>query len=264
MIIAADNLTSSRPSVRRAIESRDAEFISDLCRRIAEAGADWLDINPGFIAPSKRAEVWRFLIQTTEAACGLKLILDPPEADTLAVALGFCTREPVLNMATAVDEKLDPIVALAAYHGLEMIAATIDKAIPITAEERLALAAHIINKAQAGGVNPDKILIDPMIMPLALQDGEVHAAAVLEVLRALPYISSPPPKGFIALSNLTTGSAGADVRFAGPPFLASAFGAGLSAVMLDALDPALMNLVRLIKVFSGNRVFAAAEYGLPG
>ena len=264
MIIAADNLTSSRPSVRRAIEDRDAGFIGGLCRRIAAAGADWLDINPGCIAPAKRADVWRFLIQTAEEACGLKLILDPPEAETLAMALEFCTRPPVLNMATALDEKLDPIVELAARHGLEMIAAAIDKAVPITAEERLALAAHIIAKAQAGGVSPDKVLIDPMIMPLALQDGEVHAAAVLEVLRALPYVSSPPPGGFIALSNLTTGSAGADVRFAGPPFLAAAFGAGLSAVMLDVLDPELMNLVRLIKVFSGNRVFATAEYGTPG
>lgn len=264
MIVAADNLTSSRPSVRRAMEAHDEEFITALCRRLADAGADWLDINPGFIAPAKRAEVWRFLIETAEAACGLKLILDPPEADTLKIALEFCTREPVLNMATAVDEKLDPIVDLAAHHGLQMIAATIDKAVPITAAERLTLAAHIIGKAQAAGVDPAKVIIDPMVMPLALQDGEQHAAAVLEVLRSLPYVSSPPPTGLIALSNLTTGSAGADVRFAGPPFLASAFGAGLGAVMLDALDPALMNLVRLIKVFSGNRVFAAAEYGLPG
>lgn len=259
MIIAADNLTTSRPSVRRAVENRDEAFIAALCQKAAAAGAHWLDVNPGYLAPAKRAEVWRFLIETAEKACSLRLILDPPEPETLAVALAFCSRPPVLNMATAQAERLDPVVALAAAHDLPMIAATIDRAVPLGADERLALAAHILGRAQAGGVDPQKLYLDPMVMPLALQDGQTHAKAVLETLRALPYLAAPAPRGFIALSNLTTKSAGADTRFAGGPFLAAAFGAGLHAVMLDALDPALMAMARLCQVFDGQRVFAAAE-----
>ena len=260
MIVAADNLTTSRPSVRRAVDARDEAFISGLCRDLERAGATWIDLNPGFLPASRREETWSWLVKTVEAASAAQLILDAAEPATLELALGFCTRPPVLNMATAEPGRLGPVLDIAATHGLEVIAATMTATVPLGAEDRLALAALIVQEAQARGIVGERLIIDPMAMPLALPGGEAHAAAVLATLRALPQVFGPPPRRLIALSNLVTASAGSRTDFAAGPFLAAAFGAGLEVVMLDALNPGIMRLARLLNVFEGQGIFAPVEF----
>lgn len=260
MIIAADNLSAGRPSVRRAMQERDAEAIGRLCQRAVAAGALWLDVNPGYLPPVQRAEVWRFLLETAEAACDLKLMLDAPQAESLALALKFCSRPPVLNMATAQEGRLIPVLELAAAHGLELVAATMTQVVPTSSEERLSLAALIVQEAARRGIEASRLYLDPMVLPLALQGGEAQAAAVLATLRALPFLFDPAPRTLLAISNLTTATAASRAEFAGPPFLAAAFGAGLEVAMLDVGQPALLSTARLCQVLAGQRLFAPAEH----
>ncbi|MCF8041706.1 MAG: dihydropteroate synthase [Desulfarculaceae bacterium] len=260
MIVAADNLTTSRPSVRRAVEARDEAFVQSLCQSLEQAGAAWIDLNPGYLPLSRREGTWAWLVKAAEASCSAKLILDAADPASLEMALGFCTRPPVLNMATAEESRLGPVLDIAAHHGLEVIAATMTATVPPSAEERLALAASIVQEADARGITGGRLIIDPMAMPLALPGGEAHAQAVLSTLRALPQVFDPPPRRLIALSNLVTASAGARSEFAAAPYLSAAFGAGLEVVMMDALNPELMRLVRLLNVFEGQDIFAPGEF----
>lgn len=260
MIVAADNLTAARPSVRRLIDGADAAGLAALCRAMESAGARWLDLNPGYLPPARREAVWRLLIETAEAACDLTLVLDAPEPASLALAAGMCTRPAVLNMATAAPERLGPVLDIAAGTGMAVIAATMTALVPVSAEERLSLAALIVEEASRRGIAGERLILDPMVMPLALPDGEAHARGVIDFLRALPGLFEPRPLTLAALSNLTTDTAGARARFAAAPFLAAAWGAGLDVALADALDPAVMQTARLCRVFAGERVFAPAEY----
>ncbi|KIX12395.1 dihydropteroate synthase [Dethiosulfatarculus sandiegensis] len=260
MLIAADNLTASRPSVARAIQKRDAEFLARLCRQVEEAGAHWLDLNPGYVAASQKREVWKFLIKTAEKACGLKLMLDAPRAEDLETGLLFCKRPPILNMATAEESRLDPLLELAQKNGLTLVASTMTGQVPQDAEGRLALAALIAERARQKGITGQRLVLDPMVMPLGLPQGEAHAAGVLGFLRSLDSVIEPRPLTMIALSNLTTKTAGVKTDFAAPSFLAAAAGAGLDVVMMDALDRELVRVVRLCKVFKGQVVFAQGEF----
>jgi cobalamin-dependent methionine synthase I len=261
MLVAADNLSAARPSVRRALEQRDAEFVARLCQRAEAAGAAWLDLNPGYLPPARRRETWAWLVGTAEAACDLTLMLDAAEPESLELALGFTTRPAVLNMATAEPGRLEAVLELAAAHpGTTVVAATMTATVPAGADERLGLASLILQEAARRGVEAGRLVLDPMVMPLALAGGEAHAAAVLEFLRAAPQLFDPAPKTLIAVSNLVTASAGQQARFAAGPFLAAAFGAGLDVAMADALDAELMGVVRLCRVFAGRRVFAPAEH----
>lgn len=264
MIIVADNISAGRPSVRRIIAQRDGQALDALCRRLAGSGADWLDLNPGFLPKNQRAEVWRWLVTTAEAACVLPLVLDTPRPDELALALGFCTRPPVLNMATAEDGRLAPVLDLAAAHDLSLVAAAMTATTPADAEERLALTALIVAEASRRGIDGPRLWIDPMVLPLALPGGEAQAAAVLASLRAIPFLFEPAPRTLLAVSNLTTATAAARAGFVGPAFLAAAFGAGLGAAMVDVTDPALMKTVALCRVMAGERIFAPAEFGGEG
>ena len=260
MIIAADNITTTRPSVRRMLDERDAEELSALCSRLERAGADWLDLNPGFVPRAQRDEVWRFLVQTAEDACGLKLILDAPDAATLELALKHCTRAPVLNMATAQPESYGPIFDLAAANQLEVSAACISGVVPFSSDERLSLAALLVSEAASRGIVGQQLILDPMVMPLGLDQGEQHAKAVLDTLRAIPAVFEPKPRSMIALSNLTTKTAGVDTSFAATPFLCAAFGAGLDLVMLDILNDELRQSLDLLQVFSGDVIFASNDF----
>jgi len=263
MLVAADNLSAARPSLRRALAGRDRQAIAGLCRRLEAAGASWLDLNPGYLPPARRAETWRWLVETAERACSLKLMLDAPEPETLALALSFCSRPPVLNMATAQEGRLRPVLELAAAHDLEVVAATIDHTVPPTAEERLGLAGLIVAEADRLGLERSRLILDPMVMPLALPGGEAHAWAVISFLRAVPLVFDPPPRTLLAISNLVTRSAGRHSRFAAAPFLAAAWGAGLDIALMDALDPELMQTAALCRVFAGRRVFAPGEFHTP-
>lgn len=260
MIKAADNFSAARPSVATALEQRDAEALSALCGRCQEAGAHWLDINPGFVPASRRSEMWRFAVETAEAACGLPLMLDAPDVDTLSLGLSFCSRPPILNMATAQPERLKPVLELAAMYGLDVIAACMTATVPVSAEERLGLAALIVEEAARQGIMGPRLILDPMVMPLALADGEAHAKAVIQFLRTAPHVFDPAPRTLIALSNLATNTAGAKASFAAGPFLAAAWGAGLDIAMLDVLDRDLAQVAGLCRVFGGERVFAPGEY----
>ncbi|MCF8031733.1 MAG: dihydropteroate synthase [Desulfarculaceae bacterium] len=260
MIIAADNLTTSRPSVRRALEQRDQEFVADLCASLHADGAAWIDLNPGYVPAARRAETWQWLIATAEAASPAKLIIDAADPASLETALGFCTRGPVLNMATAEPSRLGPVLDIAAHHHAPVIAACMTATVPLELEERLALAALIVEQARRRGIEGPRLILDPMVMPLALPGGEAHAAAVLATLRAIPQVFDPPPRRLIALSNLVTSTAGAKAGFAAAPYLAAAAGAGLEVAMLDAADPELMATARLLKIFAGRGVFAPGDF----
>lgn len=260
MIVAADNLTASRPSIHRALEKRDQAWLAGVCRRAEAAGARWLDLNPGYLPRGRRRGTWDFLIRTAEAACGLKLMLDSPAPADLALAVEMCSRPPVLNMATAEPARLRPVLEVAAHHGVEVVAALMDSQVPPDAEGRLSLAALIVAEAEALGIAGRRLIIDPMVMPLALPGGERHARAVIEVLRVLPALFAEPPRRLIALSNLFTRTAGAGARAAAEPFLAAAWGAGLEVVMLDSEDEALLETVGLLAVLAGERIFAPGEY----
>jgi cobalamin-dependent methionine synthase I len=256
MIVVADNLTSTRPAVRRAIEERDERLLARLVKSLVKAGADWIDLNPGRVPPS----TWQFLVQAAEKACDLPLVIDAPDAESMETALSSCTRPAILNFATAQPSRLGPVLDLAAEHGCDVVAATIDEQVPASAEERLSLASVIVEEASARSIDPSRLVLDPMVMPLAAPGGEAHASAVIGFLRALPSLFDPKPRTMAALSNLTTATAGGDAGAAVAPFLMAAWGAGLDAVMMNVLDPSLAAAVRMCEVFADERLFAAGEH----
>ena len=246
--------------MRRMIDQRDAGTLSEFCLRLRAAGAVWLDLNPGFVPRAKRDEVWGFLVRTIEASCDCKLMLDAPDAATLELALKHCARPPVLNMATAQPQSYGPIFDLAAAHDLEVSAACITSTVPSGFDERLSLAALLVSEAAARGITGSRLILDPMVMPLGLDQGERHARAVLDTLRAIPNVFDPKPCSMIALSNLYTKTAGVDASFCAAPFLSAAYGAGLDVVMIDVLNRELTQIRSLLQVFGGHAIFAPSDF----
>ena len=87
MIIAADILTGADPVVAQALRHLDPAPLQDLARRCEAAGAQILDLNPGYL--SRRLENrMAFLVEAVQEVTILPLILDSPNPRVLAGGLG--------------------------------------------------------------------------------------------------------------------------------------------------------------------------------
>ena len=79
MLIIGENIQIISPTVRAAIEARDAAFIQNLAKRQAQAGADFIDLNVG---PQKKAgiEVVSWMVDTVQAVTDKPLSFDTTNA----------------------------------------------------------------------------------------------------------------------------------------------------------------------------------------
>ena len=113
LIIAADNLNILNPVVAQALDALDPQPLQELARRLEQAGADLIDINPGFLPP-RRHDRMAFMVEAVQQVTKLRLILDSPDARVLARGLAAADKPPILNACTLEEEKLREILPLAA------------------------------------------------------------------------------------------------------------------------------------------------------
>jgi len=125
LIIAADNLNILNPVVAQALEALDPQPLQELARRLEQAGADLIDINPGFLPP-RRHDRMAFMVEAVQQVTNLRLILDSPDARVLARGLAAADKTPILNACTLEEEKLREILPLAAAHGTDLVLLLLD------------------------------------------------------------------------------------------------------------------------------------------
>ena len=99
LIIAADNLHVLNPVVAQALDALDPQPLQELARRVEQAGADLIDINPGFLPP-RRHDRMAFMVEAVQQVTNLRLILDSPDARVLARGLAAADKPPILNACT--------------------------------------------------------------------------------------------------------------------------------------------------------------------
>jgi 5-methyltetrahydrofolate--homocysteine methyltransferase len=153
MKIIGEKINGTRKRVAQAIVERDTNFIQDLARRQAEAGAAWLDVNSG-TSPSREANDLIWLIQTIEAVVQeIPLCLDSANPAALNVALQAVNKTPMINSISGEPARLEGILPLAVKHNCPLIALAMDdKGIPKTGEDRLVVVRRIIAETRRQGL----------------------------------------------------------------------------------------------------------------
>ena len=121
MEIIGEKINGTRKRVAQAIAERDADFIRDLARRQAEAGAAWLDVNAG-THPKQEPDDLVWLIENVQAATDTPLCLDSANPQALAVALEAIDKTPLIELIIGEPDRLENILPLVAEHGCCVIA----------------------------------------------------------------------------------------------------------------------------------------------
>ena len=258
MIVVADNLRITLPAVGRAVERFDPEPIRQMVSACMVAGAQAIDINSGPLSREPE-EKMTFLVRTVRETVDLPIVLDTANPRAMAAGLAAGGQKTMINGVSLEPDRLRRMLPLARQYDCDIISYLIgpDGHVPTDAPGRMEVAVTLFNESQIAGIPPDRIVIDPVVAPLAWQDGNRQNMAVLEVIRTLPELLGFPVRTIAGLSNLTTGAPNPDTRRRyQAAFLPMLVGAGVSMVLLNVLDPALMRVSQSSQGIAGGTVFS--------
>lgn len=208
MLYVADNLNAMNPVVARALADRQAGPVQDLVRGLIDTGVQLIDVNPGHLS-RRRVDAMAFLVEAVQAVTDLPLVLDSPQPEVLAAGIATCRVPPLLNALTLEPHRLRGTLSLAAENGLDLVLLLLDErsAVPGSVEEKVAVALQLVQAAGEEGLDPARLIIDPVVPSLSWPDAEAQLAAAVEVVRLVAggELLGEPLRTMAGVSNLRSG-----------------------------------------------------------
>ncbi|MCP4687994.1 MAG: dihydropteroate synthase [Desulfobacterales bacterium] len=258
MILVSDNLRITRGVIQKAFEREDPGPIRDLARKIVAAGADALDINTGPLTRTPEKSM-TFFVEAVQAETDLPVYLDTANPRALEAGLKANVNTAVVNGFSLEPAKISAILPLAKKYDVDVIGYLLhpNGHVPPDGPGRLNAALELYEAFKKTGLPDERLIIDPVVPPLAWENGNIQAMEVVEVIRTLPELLGFEVKTIAGLSNLTSGQP--DIRkknlmeTAHLPMLAAA---GLSHALLDVFHAQTMKVARACNALTSPGVFA--------
>jgi len=253
MILIGERINGSFKDIGAAIKERNKGPIAEWARRQAQAGADYLDVNMG--AASKNPDDMIWLIKTVQEAVDTPISVDSTKVEILEAGLSAIKpgREIMVNSTTAEDGKLEKIIPLALKYNASLIGVVMDeRGSPQDVDRRVELGAKIFAVASEAGLTPERIYLDPIVMPLKFM--QEQAKNILEAIRQFTMISDPPPHISIGLSNIC--SKAEERGLINRTFLVMAMAAGCDAAICNVTDKDLMAAVATAELILNKEIYS--------
>jgi 5-methyltetrahydrofolate corrinoid/iron sulfur protein methyltransferase len=265
MQIIANNITSRNPRIanilrqqirsdRGNIDSKTCPDLADVAESCLAAGADILEIN--LQQHYDEPEVMELAINSIQNVTSNQLCLSSNKSFTIERGLQICRRPPIINYVAIDTVRLQEMLPLAAKYKSELILLVSDPSVPADAKQMLEKAVILVGAANASGIPNERLILDPGLFHITKEQGQQHLVEIREFLMAVEDVVEPPIRTTCWISN---SSAGAPTRLKPVievPLLAMLSGLGLSSVFLDILKSENQRLIRLLKIFNNEEVYA--------
>ena len=244
MLVIGERINASNRSVGEAIARRDSEFVANLARAQAEAGANFIDVNAGAGKGSGYSETAaiEWLVEVVQTATDKPLVIDSESPDVIEAGIRKYRGEKLMiNSVTAEKSRLEAIGSLAARHQAWLVALAMgEEGIPDTAEKRLAACEMIMSHLTQLGMSAEQVFFDPLVLPVS-----VDSSQGLVTLKTIEQIKSryPAARTVMGLSNISYGLP--ERKLINRSFLLMAAYAGLDAAILDPLDARMMSVIKV-------------------
>ena len=245
MIIIGELINTSRKAVANAVQKKDAEFIKQIAKKQAEAGADFIDVNCGTNINTEIEDL-KWVAAVAQSAVDLPLCIDSPNPKAIEAALSVHKGKAFVNSITAEKARAEAILPLVKKYDCFVVGLAIgESGVPATAKGRIEAAEEILSFADKFGVDKDKLYIDAVVQPVATDSRQG-----MEFLNAIRQIkSSLGMKTIAGLSNVSFGLPKRTVL--NRSFLAMAIGFGLDAAIIDITNPDIYAAFRAAGALSG-------------
>ena len=248
MKLIGENIHIISKKTREAIDNKDEKYIIELAQKQLK-NADWIDLN---IGPARYKEgTMKWLLEILESVCNKPFSFDTTNFAEMKSALENVKNpsECIINSTNADDERLEKLTSLAGEFGCYLIGLTLSEGgIPKTADERYELASKIIEVALGKGISSDKIIIDPLVLPIGV--AQEQALEAFDTIRMTREAFDPPVLSVVGLSNISNGSPKEIRPLINRVFAVLAMGCGLTSAIADGCDEELAKANQIIETSS--------------
>jgi 5-methyltetrahydrofolate corrinoid/iron sulfur protein methyltransferase len=260
MIAIGERINGMFTDVKQAIQDHDPAPIVSLAKRQTEAGAAYLDINVGTAAADQEGTI-KWLVEVAQKAAPTPLCLDSQKPAVIKAGLSVCdTSRGVLINSTPLSKKsdaevLDKYAQMALDSGGKLIALTMDiEGVPQNTDRRVEIAAQIVTTCLEKGLTPDRLFVDPIILPVNVPGAQEQPINILAAIDQIRLMSDPPPHITMGLSNLSQGT---DERsLINRIFLAMAISHGADSAIVDVLDDVLVDVVATAEMLMNKQIYS--------
>ncbi len=254
MLIIGERLSIISKTVRDAIQKRDKEPIKKIAIEQWKAGAHMIEANIG-PAEDSGAEIMEWMVRTIQEAVPLPVSLDTTNPVAMEAGLKVHNNEwgkPLINSASFDPERF-VMFELAAKYNVPIISLTVGKGgIPRDAEERVDIAAQLLEKAAEYGISFEDIYLDPLVLQISTSQNQVME--VLKAIKLFQQLNDPPMKTVVGLSNLSNGCPKHLRPILNRHFIALLMYEGLSAAIVNPAE--VIETVKTVEVLMGKTLYA--------
>ena len=252
MLIVGEIINTSRRRIAEAVEKQDAEYIVQVAKNQADAGADFIDVNAGTFV-DREIEYLCWLVKTVQDTVDLPLCLDSPSPQALSEAVKLHRGEPMINSISLEKDRFDVMLPIVTAQPCRIVALCMtETAMPVTIEDRVQAGAELIDRLTAAGVALENIYIDPLVQPVSVDTrmGNAVLGAIKRIMDDFPGV-----KTICGLSNISFGLPARPLI--NRTFLSMCMLQGLSAAILDPTDKRLMASLLSTRMILGKDEYCA-------
>lgn len=185
MIIIGEKINGSIPSMGKAIAERNEEYIKEIAKKQADAGATYIDVCAS-VSEDIEVETLHWLIDLVQSVTDKPIAVDSPSADVIAAAYKYCNKPGLLNSVSGEGNKMDVLFPIMKENPEWECVALLsdDTGIPKCAADRLRVFNNIMAKAKEYDIDPSRLHIDPLIeMLCTAEDGISMVEEVMESIK---------------------------------------------------------------------------------
>lgn len=210
-----------------------------------QKGADLLDVNVGLPDIDEAAMLVK-AVNAVQKVVNVPLQLDSTDPKALEAALQVYQGKALVNSVNGKEESLTTVLPLVKRYGACVLGLCLDeRGIPAKAEDRLAIARRIVERAESYGIPREDILIDCLVLTASAQQQEV-----LETIKATQLVKEQ--LGVATVLGVSNVSFGLPQRpLLNRTFLAMAVAAGLDAPIINPHDSEMVHTIMAGQVLTG-------------
>ncbi len=241
MILVGESLNVMSKTIGPALKSRELKPIQKMAAAQHEAGMDYLDLN---IGPAKRAgaELMEWLVKAVQEAADLPLFLDTTNVEAMEAGLKAHKGQAVINSISCRPERMDALFPLVKRYDAHFVGLLIGvEGIPRDAGERGMLAAEMLARMAEEGISEDRVLFDPIVLPVTSQQEQVRGCT--EFMQMLGDLA-PGCRSNCGLSNVSNGAPEELRPVLNRVYLAMLERYGMAAAIVNAFERELTDLAR--------------------
>ena len=245
MIIIGEKINGSIPSMAKAIAERNEEWIKDIAKKEAEAGADFIDCCAS--VDVGEVETLHWMIDLIQSVTDTPIAVDSPNAAVCIEGMKFCNKPGMINSVSGEGNKMDivfPVIADTKWDVMALLCD--DTGIPKTAADRIRVLDNIMANAKEYGIAESRIHIDPLIEMLCTSEDGISM-----VVEVMSYIKKNYPKAHIsgAISNISFNLPYRKIL--NIAFAVLAINAGMDSAVMDPLSRDLRGAIYAAEAMIG-------------